>query len=74
MDGKNLGQKESVEIQEEYALLEITDLSLNDSAKYVCIGKNSLGESRELLNINVLPIIETQSIYLKTNCLEKFLN
>ena len=73
VDGKDLGQKESVEIQEDYALLEITDLSINDSADYVCVGKNSLGESRELLNINVLPIIETESILLKIVCLEYFI-
>ena len=54
VDGRPLSMREKLDIREEYALLEVYELQLNDTADYECIGKNSLGESKARLNIIVL--------------------
>ena len=54
VDGKPLSGREKLDIREEYALLEVFELQLNDTADYECVGRNSLGVSKERLNIIVL--------------------
>ena len=61
-----MGVKERLDIQESYALLEINDLMLNESADYECVGKNSLGVSRQQLNLIVLSEKDYSKIETKT--------